>query len=1063
MLAALAGTACLARADGPAIGGSEPPSSRPPLDLSSITGRDFAGTRLSIAPQRGPIRIKAQRAATWSDEPGRAVAINPTGAYGVERIYLRGDVDITLAYAHFRAARAVVWIEPLEESRTTPGAWLHQVAVYFDRLSDPAGEPGITPTADRILVTGVVDGPLSLSADALVQGRPSDVLVLEGERRFARFLRDLLSPPEEPEPTEAPFAEPGGLGTLGGPIVPGQSQPFEPNSPLATGRNLQQRPSLVDRGGGDLSPKLFSSRGIISFAAGEAAFVVGQEEDAVVVTDNVVVNYIDVRASRTLEIRAQRAVIFFEKGARPDGNELPSAKVRGIYVEGDVVATDGQMHFRAPRIYYDVQNNRALGIDAVFWTYDERLGMPLYVRAKTLRQTASQQVEGQDVTISASSFFEPQFSLAASRVTVTRERSPDEVSRTILHGEDLTPRIVGVPFFYWPSFTGDADRFPLREIRVENSSSAGAGIKTRWDLFGIFGVDMPGWNADLLLDGWLKRGPGIGVDFGWTERTIEGNLLAYMVPYDRGTDVLPTGARAERDGDFRGIFLAEHRWEIGDHWTLFLEAAHISDENFVAAYNKPLAETRREFTNAATIRYIGDNSIFTGQLKGTFNDFVANEYLLQSLGYSVNRTPEFFYARTSDDLLGGVDPGVLTWSHEYRIGIYSLAFTEPTAAEMGFNTFARSINAFGIAPGMSISDAWHALGLNEDWFFRADTRQEFDFHAHAGPVNITPFVVGRITAYDDGFSAFSPTDSDHIRLWGGGGVRADTTLQRIYDDADSRLLDIHRLRHIVRPSATIWGGATSRPQSSLPVIDERVESITDGFAARGGVTQVLQTQRGGPGRWRTVDMLRISTDVVWSSDGTPRESPIGRFFDYRPEYSMLGKFFTADAVWQATDSLALTFNDVYSFDLNRQEHVAAGAIIQHSADFSTFAELHYINARNATYVDAGGTFRITPHYVIGATVTYDTDRGNFQDTNFRVIREFEAFDLGLRVRYDNITSEVSVGVSIVPHGRETRKQQLRRLGRDQLEANAPDAYRDLGPASDLPPAPSSPSFGGPLQ
>ncbi|MBL8991140.1 MAG: hypothetical protein JNJ48_06120, partial [Phycisphaerae bacterium] len=344
-------------ASGPTVAGAQPPASRPQLDPASLTGRDFAGTRLPVATQRGGISIRAQRIATWSEEPAGGAAINPTASMGTQRAYLRGDVEITLAYARFRAARAVVWIEPLEESVVHPGQWIQQVAVYFDRLSDPAGEPGIAPSADRILVTGVIDGPLSLAGDSVASGRPADVLIVEGERRLGRYLRDLLSPPDEPEPPEVPYAESGGLGTMRGPILPGQSQLFEPNSPLATGRNLRPGPSILDLSGGDRAPKLFSGRGIVSFTAGEAALVSGEQEDAVLVTGGVVVIYSDVRAARTLEIRAERAVVFLDKGARPDERQLPAAKVRGIYLEGDVVGSDGQYTLRGSRVYYDVANN----------------------------------------------------------------------------------------------------------------------------------------------------------------------------------------------------------------------------------------------------------------------------------------------------------------------------------------------------------------------------------------------------------------------------------------------------------------------------------------------------------------------------------------------------------------------------------------------------------------------------------------------------------------------------------------------------------------------------------
>ena len=120
------------------------------------------------------------------------------------------------------------------------------------------------------------------------------------------------------------------------------------------------------------------------------------------------------------------------------------------------------------------------------------------------------------------------------------------------------------------------------------------------------------------------------------------------------------------------------------------------------------------------------------------------------------------------------------------------------------------------------------------------------------------------------------------------------------------MFDLHRLRHIVEPAVTLWHASSNVTQGALPVYDPRVEGINTGTAARFGLKQTWQTYRGGPGRWRSVDVFVLNTDYVWASSDSDRTSPIGRWVDARPEYSVLGEYFTADALWQTTDALAMT-------------------------------------------------------------------------------------------------------------------------------------------------------------
>ncbi|MBY0309229.1 MAG: LPS assembly protein LptD, partial [Phycisphaerales bacterium] len=651
--------------------------------------------------------------------------------------------------------------------------------------------------------------------------------LVEGEHRLARLIEGLLAPAGAPGGADSNIAGPNelvpGSGLIipppgNGPVWPGLSRPYEPNSVLAQeaarGR-LRERQTAAANRRPDRTDPLFTREGLVTFAAGEPTLVAaGQQggENAILITGGVIVQYTDARRDRTLQISAERAVAFLEGGPIADLVRAPADKVLGIYLEGDVVAPDGEFSVRGPQMYYDLRSNRAIIVDAVFWTYDERQSMPLYVRAKTLMQTAANQVQGEGVVLSNSSFFTPHLSLGARTLTVARWQStPGDptVSGIHIEGKGLTLRAGTLPFFYFPSFEGDMEHFPLRDIRVENSSRSGTAVKSTFDLFGLLGLSAPAnTRADLLVDGYVRRGLGIGTAGNYALPDLRGNFLAYIVPDDRGTDQLTTGIRRKRSGETRGAFIADSVFTLDEHWTLFVEGALVSDTNFIDAYYEPLAETRREFATAAYARYLKDNQAFTVLAKGSVNAFTPNEYLLQSQGYTVDKMPEIAYTSIADDLLSGWAPGLISWTSEYRLSRMEFSLENRTPADVGIVSDTLAQRVFGLTAGRNMAQELRGRGYPDKDVNRFDTRHEFSSTFALGPVNVTPFLVGRATAYDQDFQQFragtDPGNDDKLRLWYSGGVTASTSIQRVDDTVENRFLDLHRIRHVIEPSATLW-------------------------------------------------------------------------------------------------------------------------------------------------------------------------------------------------------------------------------------------------------------------
>ena len=992
--------------------------------IEGINGRDFAGLKFPMAASTGELVFTAERAWAWTEESDGGLL--GAQASPVRRLYLVGDVTARIGPYDFAGKRAAVWLQKMSEPGKS-GATLYQVFAYFDQVGTPNTDAAITISADRLPIRGLVEiiSPLSLKADVLDGSRPEDEFLTQAESVLSATLQDLV------RPRRPPSSVPSRPGAADQPLAPAPP-PGEPG--------LEQLPTNLppERG----TEPIFAKEGIVSVSSGSWTLVTGTEENAAVIDGNVVVQYDDLAGTRSLQLSAERAVIFLPPGKLESIARLDQKDIRGIYLEGDVVASaaEGKYTLRGPRVYYDFQQQRAVLLDAVFWTYDTKRTLTLYLRAKSIRQEADRQFTAESATLANTAFASPDFSLGATTLTITgtRRRPPpvigqefassEEEDAYLVEAENATVKAVGVPLFYWPKYKGYPDQVPLRDLRVETSDITGVAVKTTWQTLGLFGYEWPqGLSSDLYLDYYTERGAGLGSRLAWDTIDGLGNLYGYMLPDDDGTDLMSTGAQLERDGGFRGMILGEHMVRLDENWSLLLEGNYISDPALVDSLYRDLARNRREFTNRAYLARTDENSQFTLESKGTFNDFISNQYLLQTPGYVVQKLPEIAYFRQADDILESYKPGLLSYFSEYRYSRMSLAFDEVQAREHGFTTTSQAQQALGINANQSVGDRLRGEGYFEKYTNRFDTRHELISPLSAGPVNITPYAVGRLTQYGSDYSEFSPDENENLRWWAGAGLRVSTQIQRVDDTVDSRLFDLHRIRHIVEPHATVQEAGTNIDNVDLPVYDVGVEDLAEGGLYKFGIAQTWQTQRGGPGRWNSVDVFKLNSDVARMSGDADETSPIGRFIDYRPELSNPGNYWINEGVWQVSSSLALSGSSNYDMDHHQQSRSSVGVLMDHFPGFRSSVELRNVHADKTTYLDLGAAYELNAKYSISGFAVYSFLEEDFESFSASIRRRIPGMVFGFGVSYDNLSAETSFGFTFRPEGfgqTESRTQNL---------------------------------------
>jgi len=1022
-------------------------------DVDQISGRDFAGIRFPLAATGGRLSFRSAKAFAWVEEPGYAVGAAPGvgGAPGAltQKLLLSGDVRVQIGAYLFSAKRGVVWLQriPAEDH---DGKKVYQVFAYLDQVATAEADAAISMRADRLPVRGVVEieSGIELRADSLSPTRPLDPFLEEAEQSLAKSLRAQVQPGTTPEP-----AGPGDpLRPGSAEVVPadeiGAENAVRESASRAVGTTQQEIRDLMESLPlADAAAPIFAKSGLLTIAPGDWTLISGEQENAAEISGGLVVQYEDLaRPEKSLQLTSERGVIFLKPGPLEQIGRLRREDVLGIYLEGDVVvvAEGGKYTLRGPRVFYDLTKGRSVILDAVFWTYDQQRRLPLYLRAKTIRQEAEKQFSAEKATLTNSAFLDPQFSIGATTMTITgvpRERqrepgSPRGASDTayLVDADNVTLRTNNLPFFYVPRYRGFPEDVPLRDVRVENSSGSGSAFKTTWSIQGLLGLERTNrFGADLQADYYFDRGVGLGTKLTWQDVDSKGEIFAYGLPSDSGKDILRSGAKIDRDNETRDIFLGEYRLRIDEHWAVQLEGSYVSDESFVDAFFRPLAQERREFTNRVLARRLEDNTALTIEAKANFNDFLANDYLLQAPGYATQKLPELMYTRQADDLFPGLESGLVSYFSEYRVSRLKLSFDEPRSRERGYTNDFLAQRAFGINSAQSIADRLRAGGYSESDVNRFDTRHEFDLPLSAGPVNVTPFAVGRLTLYDDDFSRFSPDESENARAWGGIGSRFSTTIQRVDDTVDSRLFDLHRLRHIVEPNATVWHAGTNIDSVNLPVYDREVEQIAEGSTLRLGLDQTFQTQRGGPGRWHSVDVLKFDSSVVFSSGDSDQTSPVGRFVQFRPELSNPGNYLNNELIYQLSDTFAITGSSIYDMNVGQQSRSSAGFIIDHWPGFFTDAEIRNLHPERTTLLTAGAGYRLSSKYDIYGSAAFDLNDGGFQSTGGEVRRRFPGLVLGVGLSYDNINGETSFSFILQPEGVRGQNRGLSGIGGRGLE------------------------------
>lgn len=978
---------------------------------------DYDGSKLlaeyglPIEPMDGDIRLEALRASAWTEGE-------------VNRLVLDGWVHIQVGNFKFDCEKAVIWVYSHQPNNSNLIA--NEIVLFLDDMSTSMQPSGISASGRELLVTAVTWGEVILASDVLNAGRPDNqVLLRRANERFDNWVRKnttsytgpVVSPTTEKK--ELPIIVKDKTGTEGqtgkskpkGVVVDRTMVSHGQEVPLYNDLEIDERFKI----------KPYKPQAILMLQFEEFEYGLSEDgtEGYLTLFGDQVVQYLEYQPrtgesqARHLTLKADRTVLFTDP---IDRNQIAMRQVdidsvRGIYLEGDVIASDGSYTLRGPRMYYEFHSNRAIVLDAVMYMYSQESRVPIYMRASEIRQLAENEWKGTDVRISTSEFFVPTVSLGATSVKLKKSEDKNQNTHHHVDARNTTIRVGDFPIFWWPGYKGPAQETPLRQFDVGGNERNGIIVSTRWNLLALMGKAQNYPNgkldADLILEHMTERGTGIGLDFDYRLDLLsaKGNFFGYVIQ-DNGTDLLSSGLERKVNDETRGMIDWWHRQSLPHDWTLIIQASHISDPAFLDSYFEPWAEAGREFQSRIYAKKQRDNWALEIFGKYDFNDFVANEDLLQAQTYSVEKLPEIGYYRYADSLFGGK----ISYSSEYRVSRMRLSLPQHKLEVLG-----QGWNGFGIDPSIDLNQALASIGYHEDFVNRFYTRHEVAAPMQWGAFNVVPFIVGRFTSYDNNFEDYNRSAED-MQWFGAGGVRIATSISKVDDTVENRFLDLHRIRHIMEPSITLWNGDSNTDSTDYPLYDTDVEGASIGSAVRLALRNTWQSYRGGPGRWHSVDVLSIGSELVLHGSETQGDYRIPHWYNYRPEYSRFGDHASGDFTWLVSDSFAFAGDIIYDLNDSVIARSNIGYRIDHSQNLFSYADLRYFDAGNQTLLGAGLGYKLTSLYSMQGSITFDIDKNEARYLQATLTRKDQQMDINFGLNYDQIREETTFLLTFAPRG-----------------------------------------------
>lgn len=959
-----------------------------------------------------------------------------------DEIYvLHGDNSyVQFGATEVRAGRVVVWVDRVARRRRDP----IPVVIYAD---EHAGKQVRVdrPGHERQTVNAAV---VELKASAI------------GQIRAASQRRESLANTPFFAKASAAAGKPIGAGVEQAQFVP--PVPGEPDSPLGLDPPLQLRPNevipvpLVEPRTLRISPRTTRPFKITPIEFGK--------EKVVAITGGVkLLVKFATGDIRSLTVETDQVIIWKKEGQAGidamQSDEGGSANGVELYLTGNVVIRYGNVGdftpagvqkqsktLRAERVYYDVDNHKAIAIQGDLEYTKEGFFNSGHVTAQEIFQLSETEFKAAFAEIHASRLpSDPGIKMTVLEADIYRE---PRTERRGLFGQRIRDRITGevleedpeileatrlrtlvrdLPIFGWPrTRTNLNDPFgPFEGVRFRQDRQFGTQIFTSWDALELIGLTkLPNESWNLHLDYLSARGPAFGTDYKLTGKEFFGMnapfdtlVKAYLVN-DAGTDILG-GPRQEdfRPTEWRGRFLWRHTQEFGNIlWQS--QIARLSDRNFHEMYYKFEYDQGPNQETFLWVKYQEGNAAASVLVQPDFGrNWISETHWLPKLeGQLIGQSlfDRLTYHTWGSAAYARLDP-YRNPAREFPL-MQDTGTVPPTEAQVN--------------------------GGRLDWM------QQIAMPMDVGDSKIVPYGVLDLAYYSQ-----STAGNQQGRLYGGAGLRASTQLSRLYPEIYSEMFNLQGIYHKNTFSANYFvAGSTasfgSQPQfdrlnddatenavrnitpwqtvfeqtrgrngyllTTAPIFnprehlvrrlnDSKADNFNDIHALQLDWRQRFQTKRGYPGLEHVIDWLTIDMSATVFPN------------DERDNYGKRVGFLEYAAIWNVGDRFVITSNGWLEPTSGGPEFYQVGAYF--SRDDRTQFSLNYRHTDpiHSRTVNAGVTYVFSQKYAMTAFTSYDFGSQASLSNTLLFTRVGTDMQVTLGLTYNYLINTFGINIAFVPN------------------------------------------------
>ena len=742
-----------------------------------------------------------------------------------------------------------------------------------------------------------------------------------------------------------------------------------------------------------------------------------------------------------VDLSADRVVIWIEAG---DSGSSPADLARGmpllqstemkfqVYLEGNILIRHRQNTITATHAFVDVDNDRALLMNAELRAVIPETGGVFRVRAERLRQLAADRFHAQNAWTTTSPYGQPGYRIQASDIFVepgsqTPWTGIDPMTGEISVGQPTWVTMLNTQFFVGEipllalpriSVPAEDPGIPIRRASVRHDRIFGMQVKTVWDLKKILSVPVPDeveW--DLLADFHSRRGPGIGTQATYNavnqmgQVTGEGRAIYQL---DNGTDNLGLGRRRLiPEDEHRGQVIWRHRQRLPGSVSVFGEIGFLSDRNFVEQYDEISFDEDKDVETLAGIRQ--DFGVFSGEL------------LVRPELTELETTTEWLPRADLYSFSAPLFDGAAYWSSHTSVGY---AHLDPANLPTDPN------------------DPFSPTLLGTPWVQDAEglvamSRHRIDVPFMLGPVNINPYVMGEAAFWDEGLLA-----EDIERFLVNAGVRANLSATKVMPFVQSRIFNLNGLAHKSNTSVEYSFTDASRNIGEIALYNEIDENAQERFRNR-AVLQVFPglvppefdprfyAIRNGAGMWVSAPWHELAEDqqvvrLRWRNRLQTKTGPVhnprirdwmlwetGVSYFPESEHNFGERFglMYGNYRWNVGDRTSLLADGVRDFFENAQTYWNLGLLSQRSTRGSVYVSYRHVEADNfldSEILSASYSYQLSPKWISTASVAYEVAENESRGSSLTLSRIGLDFIFHIGFGIDTSKDNVGIAVSVEP-------------------------------------------------